>query len=346
MNCSTTPPDRHSSGPRRITFDTNPWLCNLQCIMCEEHSLLRPDRAPRQPASRVMPIDIIVDTIAMAKPLGLEEIIPSTMGEPLLYPHFDQIIAACLQYKVKLNLTTNGTFPRLGPTRWAELIVPVASDVKISFNGSDPDTQESIMPGLPYRTAIQHMQAFLAARQRIREFLPESTCSVTMQVTFMKRNLEQMPSLVRLACEMGFDRVKGHHLWVHWDSMARESIVADVSAYQSWNAVVEQCHAIVEAHYRNTGKRVTLTNFTVLQAEHPHSLRRGPCPFLGREAWIDDQGRFRPCCAPENLRRQLGDFGSLDRTAIIDIWHSAAYQELCRSYERHPVCQQCVMRIG
>ena len=45
---------------------------------------------------------------------GLREIIPSTMGEPLLYRHFDEILDMCAEYGVKLNLTTNGTFPRRG----------------------------------------------------------------------------------------------------------------------------------------------------------------------------------------------------------------------------------------
>jgi MoaA/NifB/PqqE/SkfB family radical SAM enzyme len=36
------------------------------------------------------------------------------MGEPLLYEHFEGILELCRRYGVKLNLTTNGTFPRLG----------------------------------------------------------------------------------------------------------------------------------------------------------------------------------------------------------------------------------------
>ena len=38
-------------------------------------------------------------------------------------------------------------------------------------------------------------------------------------------------------------------------------------------------------------------------------------------------GRFNPCCAPDALRRTLGDFGNVNNTSLYDIWESAAYGE-------------------
>jgi molybdenum cofactor biosynthesis enzyme MoaA len=90
-----------------------------------------------------MPFETIERVVADAAPNGLREIIPSTMGEPLLYDDFDGIIDLCKRYNVKLNLTTNGTFPRHGATGWAERIAPVTSDVKISWNGATKETQEA-----------------------------------------------------------------------------------------------------------------------------------------------------------------------------------------------------------
>jgi glycosyltransferase involved in cell wall biosynthesis len=107
----------HAKGPWRITFDTNPDTCNLRCVMCEEHSPHSPLQIRRKAAGqprRLMPIELLRKVVEDAAPNGLREIIPSTMGEPLLYDHFEEIIAICRQHGVKLNLTTNGTFPRLG----------------------------------------------------------------------------------------------------------------------------------------------------------------------------------------------------------------------------------------
>lgn len=126
---------RADSGPWRITFDTNPDTCNMRCIMCEEHSPhsgLQAARRREGRQRRLMPFDLIRRVVTDAAPRGLREIVPSTMGEPLLYEHFDDILDLCSRYGVRLNLTTNGTFPRLGAKAWAERIAPVASDVKIS----------------------------------------------------------------------------------------------------------------------------------------------------------------------------------------------------------------------
>jgi hypothetical protein len=137
-------------GPWRITFDTNPDTCNLRCIMCEEHSPLSESQELRKAAGkprRVMPMDLLRRVIAEGAANGLREVIPSTMGEPLLYEHFDEIVDLCLAHGVKLNLTTNGTFPGRGARAWAERIAPVTSDVKISWNGATKETHEAIMLG-------------------------------------------------------------------------------------------------------------------------------------------------------------------------------------------------------
>ena len=130
-------------GPWRITFDTNPDDCNLHCIMCEDHSpysSTQPERLSAGLPRRRMDIELIRRVLADSVGTPLREIIPSTMGEPLLYRDFDEIPDLCAWYGVKLNLTTNGTFPRRGARGWAERIVPVTSDVKVSWNGFAKET--------------------------------------------------------------------------------------------------------------------------------------------------------------------------------------------------------------
>ena len=100
-----------SDGPWRITFDTNPDLCNIRCIMCEGFSEYNKDRIHQ---NRLMDFNLIEKVVKNTINYGLREIIPSTMGEPLLYPDFEKIIDLVKKYNLKLNLTTNVTFPRYG----------------------------------------------------------------------------------------------------------------------------------------------------------------------------------------------------------------------------------------
>ncbi len=116
------------SGPWRITFDTNPDDCNRHCTMCEQFSWASPHQRARGEAGlppRRMSFDMLERVVHECQPHGLREIIPSTMGEPLLYRDFKRIIGLCRLTGVQLNLTTNASFPRLGAQRWAELVVPV-----------------------------------------------------------------------------------------------------------------------------------------------------------------------------------------------------------------------------
>ena len=201
-------------GPWRITFDTNPDDCNLHCIMCEEHSpysTLQHERIQAGRPKRRMDIALIRRVLEEAQGTPLREIIPSTMGEPLVYKHMDEIIDLCTQYRVKLNLTTNGTFPGRGAQAWAERIVPVASDVKISWNGARKETQEAIMLGTRWEKVLENVRIFIKVRDT-HAAQGGNRCRVTFQLTFLETNVGELADIIKLAAGLGVDRVKGHHL--------------------------------------------------------------------------------------------------------------------------------------
>ncbi len=340
-----TPPLR--AAPWRITFDTNPDDCNLRCVMCEDHSpysRTRQTRIQNRSPRRRMPIEIIERVMAECAPQGLREIIPSTMGEPLLYRHMPRIIELCHQYQVKMNLTTNGTFPRLGAQRWAELIVPIGSDVKISWNGADAESQRTVMLGNQFEKNLQNLRTFRQLRDR-HAAAHGNYCSITLQMTFMEMNLEQVPQVVKLARAEGVDRVKGHHLWAHFKQIAAQDLRRNRDAIARWNAVARECRRLVARHRLPNGKPLQLENMYEIDPEHSGELHpMATCPFLGQEAWVNHQGRFDPCCAPDMLRRTLGDFGQVAEHGLLPIWRNRQYTDLAENYMRHGVCRKCNMR--
>lgn len=335
------------AGPWRVTFDTNPDTCNMHCVMCEEHSpysALQDARRAEGRPRRVMPIELIRRVVRDAAGHGLREIIPSTMGEPLLYEHFEEILALCTEHGVKLNLTTNGTFPRLGAQAWAERIVPVTSDVKISWNGATKETQESIMLGSRWDKMLANARAFIAVRDA-HAAAGGDRCRVTFQLTFIEANVAELADIVRLAIGLGVDRVKGHHLWAHFDAIKEQSMRRSPEAIGRWNnAVLEAREAAAERTLPN-GRHILLENFTLLDEDATGDLAPGgPCPFLGQEAWVSAEGRFDPCCAPDAQRRTLGEFGSLHEQGVMEIWRGDAYQRLTATYRNRALCLGCNMR--
>jgi glycosyltransferase involved in cell wall biosynthesis/MoaA/NifB/PqqE/SkfB family radical SAM enzyme len=345
---------RHSSarlerrkGPWRITFDTNPDLCNLKCIMCEEHSPHSPLQIRRKKegrARRLMPFGMIERVVAEAAPRRLQEIIPSTMGEPLLYEQFEGIIDLCRRYDVKMNLTTNGTFPRLGAEAWAKLIVPVTSDVKISWNGATKKTHESIMVGSQWDKVVDNAREFIAVRDA-HAASGGNRCRVTFQLTFLESNVDELADMVRLALDLGVDRVKGHHLWAHFDEIQNQSMRRSPQAIARWNEAVLAAREVAAERCLPNGKHILLENIFLLDPTATEDLAPGgPCPFLGQEAWVSAVGRFDPCCAPDAQRRTLGEFGDLKTQGFMEVWDGDKYRELTATYRNRRLCLGCNMR--
>ena len=334
-------------GPWRITFDTNPDDCNLRCIMCEEHSIYSPCQMKRKEQGlprRRMGIELIEKVMEETKNSNLKEIIPSTMGEPLLYRDFEKILDLCKKYEVKLNLTTNGTFPKFGAVKWAEKIVPVGSDVKISWNGATKKTSELIMIGSNFESRVQNVKDFVKVRDEIAA-TGGNFCRVTFQLTFIESGLTEIPEVVKLAASLGVNRVKGHHLWVFTKEMEEESMRRNHDSIKRWNAIVDQTLEMQERYRLPNGEKVLLENIYHLEENATEELvAKGVCPFLGKEAWVSAKGRFGPCCAPDEDRKTLGDFGNVNEQSLLEIWESPAYKHLQKNYLNNPVCKGCNMR--
>lgn len=334
-------------GPWRITFDTNPDECNLRCIMCEEHSPHSDRQREREAAGRPrrrMPPDLLRRVLEDSRDTPLREIIPSTMGEPLVYQHFDDIVDLCMEEGLLMNLTTNGTFPRRGAQEWARRLVPVLSDVKISWNGATRQTHEAVMLGTRWERVMENLRVFLAERDA-HASAGGHRARVTLQLTFLETNVAEVPDIVRLAASLGVDRVKGHHLWAHFHAIRPLSMRRNPESIARWNHAVHLARRAADEHLLPDGRRVVLENFQVLDQGAVEDMAPGArCPFLGREAWVSAEGRFDPCCAPDAQRRTLGEFGNLNMVGIQDVWNGEAYRRLQDTYADHRLCRGCNMR--
>jgi glycosyltransferase involved in cell wall biosynthesis/MoaA/NifB/PqqE/SkfB family radical SAM enzyme len=334
-------------GPWRITFDTNPDDCNLRCIMCEEHSPHSDRQQAREAAGlprRRMPIELVRRVLEDSRDTPLRELIPSTMGEPLIYAHFDELIDLCMANGVLMNLTTNGTFPRRGAREWARRLVPILSDVKISWNGATKETHERIMLGTRWERVLENVRLFITERDAHARG-GGHRCRVTFQLTFLESNVAELADIVRLAASLGVDRVKGHHLWAHFEQIRSLSMRRSPESLARWNAAVREARAAAATCPLPDGRHVLLENIHELGEQAVEDLAPGArCPFLGKEAWVSALGRFDPCCAPDAQRRTLGEFGDLNQLGIQEVWNGEAYRQLQATYQEHPLCRGCNMR--
>jgi len=332
----------------RITIDTNPEDCNLKCVMCEEHSpysdfiptLYKETGVKR----RRMKFETVEDIFQQAEELGVKEIIPSTMGEPLLYKEFDKIFALSEKSGIKINLTTNGTFPKKTVVEWAKLIVPNTTDVKISWNGATEETSKKVMIGIDFNKSVENVKEFVKYRD---EYFAETGyfCRVTFQLTFMQNNMHELAEIIKLAASLGVDRVKGHQLWAHFDEIKDLSMKATSESVEQWNEYVEQAYQAQEEFRKPNGEKVILENIIPIHENEVNELpEEYECPFLTKELWISATGKISPCCAPDNLRKSLGDFGNISEKSIEEVLKSQQYVDLVKNYKCKPLCKTCNMR--
>ena len=151
----------------RITIDTNPEDCNYHCIMCEEHSRFSHFKETIG-CRRLMPVEWIDSLFEEASRLGVREIIPSTMGEPLLYKGIDRFYELSRKTGIKINLTTNGSVPGKGIDEWARIILPNTTDVKISINGATKETSEKVMEGSDFDQEVDNIKHLVRYRNEYR----------------------------------------------------------------------------------------------------------------------------------------------------------------------------------
>ena len=120
---------------------------------------------------------------------------------------------------------------------------------------------------------------------------------------------------------------------------------ATPESVSQWNTYVLEAHKAAEEFRKPNGEKVLLENIISIEdneiSEVPEDYA---CPFLEQELWISATGKISPCCAPDNLRQSLGDFGNIKIASIQEVLKSERYLDLVSNYKTKDVCKTCVMR--
>ena len=309
---------------RRVTLLTNPDVCNLHCPLCflNQRALHNcnarsaengngdcpPDNARecffycnkerRAFGLGEMPFEIAraavekyaADRDASGKRL-LREVIPSTMGEPLLYSHFEELLELCRAFGIPLNLTTNGTFPgKWGRDAVMELLLRSCSDIKVSYLASEQ-----------FDGWKANVEKLVWVRDGLRENadadcagIAKSRCAtVSLQVTLHKKNLQNVPELVSWASAIGIDRIK-------WNKVVLLKCVP--TEFRKEYELTEDDVALLRSRLKSTNVHCEGSLF--FTDSHNGDCAMGgvcgvSCPFMD-EIWILPDGSENHCPDPEH----------------------------------------------
>ncbi len=282
--------------PSKVIVQTTD-RCNLDCVMCQ---------IPR-PAKRASMSWELFEKVAEQLFPTLIELHPTNVGEPLVWPWFGRMCGLMERYGVLLDLTTNGTL--LDRERVA-LIAPIARDIKVSVDGADAATFESIRRGASFVEVCRGIERLVESLAQVRVRMPV----VALQVTLMRRNVEQLPGIVGLAHRLGAQRVKAYHLFSYCSELDRESLVDEQTR---WRDILAETLAL--------GMELGID----LQLAEPES-RRGDasltpstCHLPWHEAWIDHDGAVLPC------HSHGGDVaGNIAQQPFFEAWNGPLYRRI------------------
>jgi len=165
--------------------------CNLACIMCPWR-----EEAGRSDGSGLMDQRVW----AAVKPwLHEVEMVDFTGGgEPLLQPNLSQWVGDAADAGCRAGFLTNGT---LLTTDLARQLVDAGLDwVGFSLDGATADVYEAIRPGADFKRVCAGIAHISRLKQELRP-------RVILNFVMMTVNVHQLADLVRLAADVGVDRI-------------------------------------------------------------------------------------------------------------------------------------------
>lgn len=301
--------------PCKVTFQTTD-VCNLDCPHCQI------PRAQKTAAMRPELLGWLRERLLA----DLIELHPTNLGEPFAWPHFRRLCGGLAEHGVVLDLTTNGTL--LTPDR-VEWIAPIARDVKVSFDGATPATFERFRRGASFARVCDNVRGLIARLRRVRVRRP----IVALQMTLMRDNVEELPALIRLAHELGADRVKAYHVFSFEPAMDEQSLMGHLERYER--------ELLPTALELGAALGVDL-QLAEPSGGDPADLSRQVCHLPWHETWIDVDGAVLLC------HSHGGEVaGHLDRFA--DAWNGPLYSRVRAAFAAGAptgACDGCGMNFS
>ncbi|MFC5833539.1 SPASM domain-containing protein [Nonomuraea insulae] len=324
--------------PRHLQIEITS-ACNLRCRMC----LVR-YRPPVNKIQGAMSLELFYRLLDAVP--GLNRLTLQGLGEPLLSPHLFEMLREAKRRGIAAGFNTNATV--LTPRRAAELVALGVDWVHVSLDAATAATFEAIRDGATFATVSANLRGLWQAKKEAGAQLPWT------RVVFvaMRRNLAELPELVRLLSEWGVDELRVQNLSHTFEDTVDDGY-AEIRAYTEaeslWRGAdrsrADEVFAEATQIAAECGLHLRLPE---LDERPPSRLPGEPgCSWPWDAAYVTSDGVVQPCCmVMGDDRVALGDLRS---QSFEEIWAGARYQEFRRRLagdDPPDVCRGCALYRG
>jgi MoaA/NifB/PqqE/SkfB family radical SAM enzyme len=304
--------------PFHLVLDTT-GRCNIRCPACFREALgFDLNHEPDMPAAVLeRAIDDLFPTA--------DSVNVTVIGEPFLTPHWEQLLEALQEYRVGLQLTTNGTV--LNRKQFAEKVAPVLRHLEVSFDSASPALFERLRKGARFEQVLANTRAI----GEIRRAQPEPKFHFGLSVTLFQQNVAELPDLIRLASELGGNRLRATFGVVFREDLSELSILRCPEAY---NAV----HPRALEAARECGVQVSLPA-PFAESAQPDAGEKGFCRFLYEGLRVDRRGRITACLISNTPL--ASDYAG---HSLRSHWNGPGMRQLRLLHDTpaaHPSCRDC-----
>jgi MoaA/NifB/PqqE/SkfB family radical SAM enzyme len=312
--------------------------CNLKCRMCPV--VYRKEKPPAFMSYEAF--CRLVEEFESVRELHLQG-----LGEPLLHPRFFDMVRYAVSRGITVSTNTNLT--ALSPRRADECVASGLQRLFVSLDAAQAEAYEYIRVGARFDKVLRNLRWVTDAKARAGADHP----AIGLVAVAMRRNLEELPELVRLAREHGVHTVSVQHLAHDFSEAslpvryrAMRDFVEEQTLLNEDAARVERWFDEARAAARTLGVELRLPNASA--KPRPEGLRgRERCDWPWRGAYVAYSGEAMPCCmvaTPERL-----NFGSMIRGGVRAVWESDAYREFrgrLDSDDPPDICKGCAIYQG
>jgi radical SAM protein with 4Fe4S-binding SPASM domain len=291
--------------------------CNLACAMCLVS--YRPAINRAQGAMSMNLFRRLVDGTP-----GLARLTLQGLGEPLLQPHLLEMVAYAKRRGIAVGFNTNAM---LLTRERADRLVALGLDwLHVSLDGATAATYEGIRARADFGRVAHNLRGLQEAKRAADAAEP------AVQVVFvaMRRNLHELPDLVRLISDWGVDEVHVQGLSHDFADTDPAGAYGDIRRFanaESLERVDPDLVADVFAQARDAADRLGVR--VRLPVHHPAPVRREPdqpgCSWPWDAAYITSSGVVQPCCMVMGDDRVA--MGNLVEADLAEIWRGQAYSD-------------------
>ena len=310
--------------------------CNLRCRMCLVS--YRPALGKTSGAMDLASFTKLLDSLP-----GLRKVTMQGLGEPLLAPDFFAMLELLASRGIAMGFNTNGT---LLTREKAERLVDLGVDwLHVSLDGATAPTYEDVRRRSHFELVRRNVAGLMEAVRERGAGKPE----VELVFVAMRRNVHELPALVRLAAELGVPTVWVQNLSHSFSDTDPSGDYREIREYAEaealWadrNEEAELLFAEAERDAAELGVRLRLPRLA-----DPARAREPGQPGCGwpfDSAYVTHDGKVQPCCAVMGADRAV--LGDAKADGFERVWRNDAYRDFRAGLlgdEPPAVCRGCSM---